>query len=292
MSVYSISNNSISISVNTSGAELISLKSNNNELLWQADKSVWPRYAPVLFPIVGKVKNNQITINNITYNLPQHGFARDKEFVLVEEKDNCLEFELTADEQTLAIYPFHFSLRIRYELEAIGIKIKYIVFNPAGEILPFSIGAHPGFNCKRVADESLEDFYLEFENKKELVGEKLNDGLLSGESYSIKLNENKLPLNPDLFNNDALVFKNRQIEKVKLCSTKSKTQIIFNCKNWPYFGIWSKKGSDSFVCLEPWHGITDSLNAKGDFNNKEGIIKLEAYKAFETAYSFEIHQIF
>lgn len=288
MSVHSISNKLISISVNTLGAELISLKSHDIELLWQSDKTVWPRYAPVLFPIVGRLKNNQLTDNHITYNLTQHGFARDKEFGLVEKKDNCLEFELTADEETLALYPHHFSLRIRYELENTCIKIEYIVFNPNGKILPFSIGAHPGFNCKRIAGESLKDFYLEFENKNELVAEKLVDGLLSGETYSIKLNENKLPLNTDLFNNDALVFKNNQIEKVKLCSTKSKTQITLNCKNWPYFGIWTKKGSDAFVCLEPWYGITDSTIAKGDAVDKEGIQLLKAYDSFERSFTLEI----
>jgi len=207
---------------------------------------------------------------------------------LVEQKGNCLEFELTANEESLIIYAFHFSLRIRYELENSGLKIKYRVFNPNGRTLPFSIGTHPGFNCKRISGESLEDFYLEFENKKELIAEKLGDGLLSGETYSIKLNENKLPLSTALFNNDALVFKNKQIEKVRLCSLKSKTKITLNCKDWPYFGIWTKKGSDAFVCLEPWCGITDVVNYKGDFSEKEGIIKLEAYKSFEIYNSFEI----
>ncbi len=281
MSVHSISNKLISISVNTLGAELISLKSNNTELLWQADKTVWPRYAPVLFPIVGKLNSGE-------YPLTQHGFARDKEFVLVEQKNNCLEFELTANEETLSLFPFQFSLRIRYELDVSGIKIKYIVFNPSNESLPFSIGAHPGFNCKRIAGESLEDFYLEFENKKELTAEKLKDGFLNGETYSIELNENKLSLSTDLFNNDALIFKNKQIEKVKLCSTRSKTQIILNCKDWPYFGIWSKKGSDAFVCLEPWYGITDSVKKDSDFIAKDGIISLGKNITFEAVFNLEL----
>ena len=282
MSVHSISNKLISISVSSLGAELISLKSNNTELIWQADKAVWQRYAPVLFPIVGKLNSNR------EYPLTQHGFARDKEFVLVEEKDDCLEFELTANEETLTLYPFHFSLRIRYELETSGINIKYIVFNPNGENLAFSIGAHPGFNCKRVVGESLEDFYLEFVNAKELIAEKLKDGFLSGENYSIKLNENKLLLSTDLFNNDALVFKNKQIEKIKFCSKRSKIEITINCKDWPYFGIWTKKGSDAFVCLEPWYGITDSINANGHINTKEGIQLLDPYGSFEASFSLEI----
>ncbi len=97
-----------------------------------------------------------------------------------------------------------------------------------------------------------------------------------------------MPLNTDLFDNDALVFKNKQIEKVKLCSRSSKTQIILNCKNWPYFGIWTKKGSDAFVCLEPWYGIADSVDAKGDISTKEGIQLLKSYCTFKAGFSIEI----
>ena len=282
MSVYSISNKLISISVNSFGAELVSLKKEDIELIWQADKTIWRRYAPVLFPIVGKL--NPERKNDLT----QHGFARDMEFILVEQKNNCLEFELTANEKTLTLYPFHFSLRIRYELEISGIKTKYIVFNPNNETLFFSIGAHPGFNCKRSEGESLQDFYLEFENKNTLIAEKLSDGLLSGESYTINLNENKLTLSTSLFNNDALVFKNKQIAKVTLCSHKSKVKVVMECKNWPYFGIWTKKGSNAFVCLEPWFGITDNLSAHGNFESKPGILRLQPNSKFEAQFSIEI----
>lgn len=283
MGVYSVSNNKIRISVNTFGAELVSMKSNSTELMWQADKNVWPRYAPVLFPIVGKLKNAQTS-----FDLTQHGFARDKEFILIDQTETALEFELTANDVSLLIYPFHFSLRIRYALEDSAVKIKYIVFNPDSKEMYFSLGAHPGFNCKRIDGESLEDFYLEFENLQELKAEKLLDGLLSGESYPVKLNNNKLHLKADLFKHDALIFKNKQIEKVKLCSSLSKTQITLHCKDWPYFGIWTKKDSDSFVCLEPWFGITDPINADTDFSKKEGIQVLSPYSSFEVGFTIEI----
>ncbi len=280
MPVYSISNKKISISVNSLGAELTSLKSNDTELLWQSDKNVWPRYAPVLFPIVGKVKNDQYSYKDSVYKLTQHGFARDKEFALTEQKENVLEFELTANEETLKIYPFHFSFGIRYELQDSTLKVEYVVFNPDKDDLLFSVGAHPGFNCKRVNGESLNDFYLEFENKNELIIEKLSEGLLSGETSVLKLNAGKLQLSTALFDNDALVFKNTQIENVKLCSGRSKQQITMNCKDWPYFGIWTKKGSDAFVCLEPWYGITDTKQSLGNITSKEGIIKLKQNSKF------------
>ncbi len=290
MAFYSISNKNISISINTLGAELISLKNGSAELLWQADKSVWPRHAPVLFPIVGKLNGNKFTHNDSEFNLSQHGFARDKEFTLTEQSENVLEFELTANEETLEIYPFHFSLRIRFELKDSTLTVKYLVFNPDKADLLFSIGAHPGFNCKRINGETLSDFYLEFNNNKGLVIEKLTDGLLSGTTSELKLDSGKLQLNVEAFDNDALVFKNTQIEEIKLCSLKSKTQIIFESKGWPYFGIWSKKGNDAFVCLEPWFGIADSVDFNGEFAVKEGIIKLSPYAKWENSFSIKIEE--
>lgn len=288
MSIFSISNKNISISVNSLGAELISLKNDNVELLWQSDKAVWSRYAPVLFPIVGKLKNSQFKYRSECYPLSQHGFARDNEFALTEQSETALEFELTANEETLKIYPFHFSFRIRYELQDAILKVKYLVFNPDKNDLLFSVGAHPGFNCRRVNGECLNDFYLEFEGSDDLIVEKLNEGLLTGEASVLKLNEGKLQLNTALFENDALVFKNKQIGSVKLCSVKSKQQITMNCKGWPYFGIWTKKGSDAFVCLEPWYGIADSINASGELMKKEGIINIGPNQTFRASFDLEL----
>lgn len=279
MSTHHLKNNLLSLSVNSFGAELISLKNNSgHELIWQADKNIWPRYAPVLFPIVGKLKNDQYTYQNKTYTLSQHGFARDKEFILIHKSETKLQFELTANKETLVNYPFHFSLIISYEVLKNKLIISYKVFNPDAKELLFSIGAHPGFNCKRVNGESLSDLELEFPNTNELTAEKLNNGLLSNETYKVKLNDHKLELNKELFENDALVFKNSQIKEVILSSKKSDQKVGFNCENWPYFGIWTKKGCDDFICLEPWFGIADSQNADGKLEGKEGILRLKPYE--------------
>ncbi len=277
MNVHTIKNSKLSVSVNSLGAELCSVKNADNfEYIWQGDKSVWARHAPVLFPIVGRLKNDKYTYDRQTYSLSQHGFARDKIFILLEHTENCLEFELTPDEEMFLNYPFHFSLRIRYELNDSSLKIKYIVFNPDNTVLPFSIGAHPGFNCS-----NLSDFYLEFKNTRDLVAQKLQEGLIGDETYIIKLDQRRLKLSPELFVNDALVFKNMQVDELTLCSERSTHKIKMTCTNWPYFGIWSKKGCDNFVCLEPWFGIADGLNSNGNILLKEGIIKLGSYKTFE-----------
>lgn len=181
-----------------------------------------------------------------------------------------MSFELTDDDESFKVYPFHFSLIITYEISNDIIEVRYEVYNPDTKDLYFSIGAHPGFNCKQVSGETINDYHLEFENTNQLIAEKLQDGLLSGHTYPIELQNGCLKLSVELFNNDALVFKNNQINEVSLVSHKSGTRINIDCKNRPYFGIWTKKGCDEFVCLEPWYGITDSLLKYEDLRDKTG----------------------
>lgn len=291
MKNYFLKNNILQISVNSLGAELNSIKTNDGvELVWQAKKEIWPRYSPILFPIVGRLKSGSYLINGAEYQLPQHGFARDMEFELIEQTDNQLSFELTAYEESLRIYPFHFSLIVSYRLIDNEVNVIYKVFNPDNHDLLFSIGAHPGFSTQRIASETINDYYLEFENISELRVEKLKDGLLSGDSYSIPLVNNSLNLHTSLFENDALVFKNKQIDKISLCSRISKQKIELSCKDWPYFSIWTKKDTNSFICLEPWYGITDTLTSDHQFQNKDGLVQLSSLKTFETSFSIKITQ--
>jgi len=289
MALYTIQNNILSVTVNSSGAELVSVKGfNGKAYLWQGKKEIWPRHAPVLFPIVGRLRDNKFNHDGLEYVLTQHGFARDKEFALVEQSESSLSFELTDDDASFKVYPFHFSLIITYELKNNEIVVHYEVFNPDVKDLYFSIGAHPGFNCKQISGETLNDYFLEFENTNQLIAEKLQDGLLSGNTYPIELQNGCLKLSVELFNNDALVFKNNQINEVSLVSHKSGTRIHLDCKNWPYFGIWTKKGCDEFVCLEPWFGITDSCFKYDNLPNKPGILKLKSSELSELEYSIQI----
>ncbi|MGZ3883927.1 MAG: aldose 1-epimerase family protein [Bacteroidia bacterium] len=289
MKTWSLKNAELAIQVNAAGAELSSLKdAQGRELLWQADKAVWPRHAPVLFPIVGKLKNDSYSHAGKNYSLPQHGFARDTEFILTEQTEDSLEFELQESAETLQHYPFRFSLRIRYALTGKTLHVMYTVHNTGDGILPFSIGAHPGFSCKLMKNESLSDVEIVFKDAERLTAQKLKGGLISDETYDVPLKNNALKLNAALFDNDALVFKHTQVEELLMRSSRRPAGIRMLCKGWPYFGIWTKKGSDDFVCLEPWYGIADSVNASGNLTEKEGILNLSAGERFKAGFDIEL----
>lgn len=289
MASFIIENNRLSVKVNAFGAELSSVisKETHIEYIWQADQSVWARYAPNLFPIVGKLKNEQYSYQSNTYHLPQHGFARDQEFSCIEQTENKLVFELRDNEGLIKNYPFQFKFKVIYTLEENGLIVQYSVFNPVTKELYFSVGAHPAFNCPLQANEQFEDYELVFPNKNTLTINALNDGLITASTKDINLDKERLTINKSLFAKDALVFLDNQINEVSLVSKKNQHGVRLRSENWPCFGIWSKPQTEQFVCLEPWYGIADSDAASGDLTEKMGIIKLHGVEQFDCSFSIK-----
>src|SRR5436190_6133522 len=169
----------ITVSVRSRGAEIASVRNREGlEFMWQAKESVWPRHAPVLFPIVGKLKNNRYTFDNRTFELSQHGFARDLNFELISGDPSHCEYLLSSSANTLLNYPFDFRFYIRYELKSNRLETKYKIINTDKQSLLFSVGAHPGFRCPITKDEEFSDYFVEFEtNEPQITG--LNGGVRS-----------------------------------------------------------------------------------------------------------------
>jgi len=286
---YGLSNSQLELKVNSLGAELCSVRSKADQLeyIWQADPGLWARHAPNLFPIVGKLRGGQFSYAGNSYTLPQHGFARDLDFICIEETPDRLSFELTASEETLKTYPFHFSLQISYALLGDTLKISYTVFNPGHKNLYMSLGAHPAFKAPLQEHETFADYELQFNGMNLLTVNKLHEGLIADETKVLHLSDHKLHLNASLFEKDALVLKHAQIREVRLSSTRSGRGVEMSCEGWPYFGIWTKPGTSQFLCLEPWYGIADSDHASGVLEEKEGIITVPAEQYFRCAYTLK-----
>lgn len=285
---HRLSSSKLNITVNSLGAELSSVRNIAGlEYLWQAGKEVWPRHAPVLFPIVGRLSNNSYTVDGAAYSMGQHGFARDLEFELIEGSSGHCLFELRSDAGTRQAFPFEFVFRIAYRLEEDRLSCSYQVSNPSAGRLLFSVGAHPGFNCPLLPGEAFEDYYLEFE-RHDLYCTQLDNGLRTGRKQRLLLESKRLQLSPALFDQDALVFENGQIDRVSLCSARTAHKITIDCAGWPYFGIWAKKGTSRFVCLEPWYGIADHVETNGRLAQKTGILQLAPGHDFNCSFSVAI----
>lgn len=290
--LFTLYSNELSVIINSRGAELSSIKSaDGDEYLWQADPNIWPRKAPILFPIVGKLKNNRFEFEQNNFDLPQHGFARDLEFQPLEQNSKQIGFELLSNEKTKNHYPFDFSLRVGYSLIRNALLCSFEVKNPGKIPLYFSLGAHPGFRTEYEGEKG-EFPSLQFENGKAWVS-RLSSGLLLEEKYRMVFPNNTLKLRPQLFNNDALVFEDEQIKKIRLNLNEKGKSVELLCPGWPYFGIWSKPSQENgmlkFVCLEPWHGVADLANHGGKIEQKRGIRFLEPGKSFETSYELRFY---
>lgn len=286
-----ITNSFLTVRVLQHGAELCSIRSaDGKEYIWQADPAIWGRHAPILFPIVGKLANNRYSFETETFEMGQHGFARDMDFGLVEETGRSLSYQLLPSPATRGIYPFEFALRVSYVLEGNGLEVQYEVRNSGQGVMPFSIGAHPGFALNWDKDDRIEDYFLEFEKAETLDARLLcPDNLLSSKSERVLENEKVLPIRKEMFDRDALIFLDLKSEKVRLGSYKHKNSVTVEFHGFPYLGIWAKPGAP-FVCIEPWHGHADPEEADGILMNKPGIIKLKPGGRFTCVHRIVIEE--
>jgi len=283
MSIISLSNDVISAQINTLGAELCSLKNTENkDFIWEGDPAYWGKHSPVLFPIVGTLKNNTYTHNNKEYILTRHGFARDMEFELVDQTANTATFSIQSNSTTLASYPFQFELQIQYTLFHSTLEIAYKVINKDNSAIPFSIGAHPAF----ALPGNFENYSLEFEKVEPLEYTLLENDLVSTQTETIATNSNFVPLTHKLFERDALIFKKLESKSLTIVE-KEIPRLKVHFEDFPNLGIWTKVGAP-FLCIEPWFGYSDTTETNGNLFEKEGIIVLKSTDTFQTKFCIEI----
>ncbi|HSP12392.1 MAG TPA: aldose 1-epimerase family protein [Salegentibacter sp.] len=289
--MHQIKNNFLSIAVNPVGAELSSIKNLETgvEHLWQGDPEIWASQAPNLFPVIGVLKNGEFIFEGKPYKMPKHGFVRYNENIQLKSRsENELVFELEYSEASLAIYPFRFKLEIGFKLKDKNLEVSHRIYNLDDKTMYFSLGGHPAFNAPVSVNEVYEDYYLEFDQKLDLRSYLLNEeGLISERTLGILDNENKIWLKKDLFENDALIFKNISSKKVSLKSKNSGTVLSVEYEAFKNLGIWAKPGAP-YVCIEPWLGIADVEGTDQNLKTKEGIEQLEAGKIFKANYLINV----
>ncbi|RDY26118.1 aldose 1-epimerase family protein [Romboutsia weinsteinii] len=285
--MHILQNEHLIIESKNSGAELtrIFCKKQNKEILWSGDSKYWGRQSPILFPIVGKLKDNTTIIEDCTYTMGQHGFARDLDFELIQVDNNSVSYRLVSSETTHSLYPYDFELLIKYTLIDSEVRIDWNVVNKDSKEMYFSIGAHPAFNI----DNSLSDYYLEFKSRDNISQITLNGPYSDKDFVLEKLNT--LLLNPDLFANDALIYTN--IDEITIKNNKDESFVNVNFTDFPLVGIWTPYYKDSnstapFLCIEPWYGLADSVDSDGQYKNKKYINTLDPSECFSVSYSISV----
>lgn len=277
------------------GGELISYKLDGIEKIHQGQNCIdengkvyWKRHFPVLFPIVGKLKQNKTIINGRTYEMCQHGFARDFDFEPITKLDNFHSYVLRSNQSTLVKYPFDFSLYITYRTDENKLTTIYKVVNEGENNMPFGIGGHPAFIIDQ-NDLYNEEYYLEFEEDEDKIHFLyLVDGLV-GTDYArnIMVDKRRIKITKNSFDNDAIIMKGITSHKISLKKrTGNKTLLTMDFEGFQYLGVWSKPGAP-FICIEPWKTTADTVKSTGVFAQKTDTITLAPRKEFECRYTVE-----
>ena len=280
--LYHIENEYLFCAIDDKGAQLHSIKdrATGTEYLWQGDPFVWYGQAPVLFPIVGRLKDDKFRYAGKEYALPKHGFARKSTFKLRDCASDCISFVLENSAETLACFPFEFTLMLTYRLEGRVLIADAIVKNQGKNEMYFSIGAHPGFNC------AMGDI-LRFDQPETLDSLWIDDeAMLAGGSYPVLENSTDITIHEHLFDKDALILENIKSEHITLVRGE-KPCIKFDIGGAPVLGLWAKPGA-AYVCIEPWYGLNDSGEYTPDISQKPLIQRLDPGGAFTQAWNAEI----
>ncbi|WP_192181150.1 aldose 1-epimerase family protein [Mesorhizobium amorphae] len=264
----------ISATVVEQGAELVSLRdAEGTELLWQAGPA-WRRHSPVLFPIVGRLKDDRLRHQGRNYPMTQHGFARDRRFTWAEQGPRSCTLVLTDDADTRVHYPFAFRLAVSYSLGQRQLGVTFEITNTGDETLPASIGAHPAFNWPLLPGLSKEAYQLAFADNEPAPIRRLKDGLLLPKPQPTPIEGKSLALSERLFEDDAVILDRPASTSVRYAADQGPA-IEMSWQGFQELGIWSKPGGAPFLCIEPWHGIASPTDFDGEFTDKPGVMLIE-----------------
>ena len=282
--IISISNGSLTASIDAMGAQLMSLRKGESEYLWQGDSNWWPRRAPILFPIVGVLKDSKAESAEGTISLARHGLARLNQFEVVEQSPSSVTLQLKSTEETRKSYPYDFELKLIFSVDGDTLTQTYEVTNPANVVLPFTLGAHPAFNIPipDVEASSLNHYHLLFTHSWTSYGPSITDEGLCDYTTPQRLivDSDTLPLSWELIDREKTItledVPDRRITLATSTETHSEAHgIQMDFEGFDYLGIWSAAPGCPFVALEPWCGIADTVDCDGIFEHKPGIISLE-----------------
>jgi len=285
-----IQNAYLSAAIHPVGAELQSLcvKHSGHEVIWQRDPEIWAGSAPILFPIVGRLRGGRYTLNGKTYEMSPHGVVRKREWDVASTGETFVEFSITDDDASRQSFPFHWALRARFELEDLSLSVRYQVENTDSRVLPFSFGSHPAFNLDFGSDQ-LSDYALKTDIPDEpWRRHKIIDGLLSRDTHELPWQGSELPMSETMFDEDALIFVDVGCKELSIIHNTDPRCVIFDTGGAPDLGIWAKPAAP-YVCIEPWYGYDDPEDHNQRFEDKPGIRTLSSGEVFETSYTIGLN---
>ncbi len=274
--MYVLENEGFRVEFSGHGAEMVSFKSKKDgtEYVWQGDKEIWGRHAPVLFPVIGRLKDKKYTANSKEYTIMQHGFGRDLEWEAHKVNDTVLEFSLTQNDQTKKMYPWDFTLTIRYTLNGNSLTKEHITRNDSGTTMYYEIGGHDGFTLCWNDGENITDYAVQFYDTEELHPIVVDENIMLTKDHStVPLENGLLKIKRGIFNPDAMMLDDLKIRRASIVCSKNNKKVTMDFSDFPYFAVWNKNlpMDVPYVCLEPWSTLPDAIYLGHEIEEKVGI---------------------
>lgn len=289
--LHTIENEQLICVIESVGAEIRSLKNKitGEEYIWQINTSIWGSSSPVLFPAIGKIKEDKVKYDGKDYAMPKHGIIRNNEDLVFEQRgDSSCVLKLKSSEKTWLQYPFKFSFSVAFTLVENRLIMHYIVENQDSVPVHFTCGGHTAYALPLSENIKLSDYVVEFPTEFNFRASTLGQsGLLSKKKRSIEHEANLLSFTDTLFNEDALIFENIDFDWVRLRKKNEKKGIVVRFTGYPNLALWSKPGAD-YVCIEPWLGLPDSEDESTDLTQKSTYKSITPDAKFSIAIETEI----
>lgn len=281
----------ITVECRTYGAELISMKKNGKEYIWQGDPKYWKGQNPILFPVLCSLKEGKVTVDGVTYEMPKHGFARHSDFEVTKKSESSITYTLTSSDQTEKVYPGQFVFNVTHSVSDKGFVTTFEVVNNGKSTMHFHIGGHTGINVPLNGKYSFSDYSVIFDGIEHATNYKAPTGglIVNPEgSHDLLDGADRIKLDYELFKNDALMLADLKSENARLVDPDGKG-VTMNFKGFSALGIWTPSAIDSpFLCLEPWNGLPAFINESGRFEDKPYAIHLPAGEKYTASFSVDI----
>ena len=276
--IVTIANECLTVDIEDFGAQLASVRSHSGtEYLWQGDADIWARRAPILFPILGRLKDNTYLLQGQPYTIPTHGFARDMVCEVVEQSPTRASFRLTDTPETRKVYPFAFSLTVTYALEGSRLTKSHRIENHSSVEMLYELGAHDGFQAPLSQGEKMGDYAIRLPGLDAIAPYGMDEAcMVTPKGDSIPLTEGRMPLTPATYGLDTVILDQPPQARAVLADGQDRPRVTVDFGDFAYLGIWTqnKPFDTNYVCIEPWTTLPDATFVGRELGDKAGIRRL------------------
>lgn len=270
-----LQNEFVTVQIEEAGAQLASIRDcSGTEYLWQGDPAIWSRRAPLLFPIIARLKNSEYLLDGKVWHIPTHGFCRSAPFAVIGQTAHSVSFRYADTEETLQVYPFPFSLTVTYTLDGWSLRKTHLVENRGTAPMPYELGGHDGYRAPLEPGERMDDYGIRLPGVHAITPYGMDaENMITPKTETYPLSGGRVPLKPSAYHLDTIILDELPERRAVLTNGRGEPRVELEFADFPFLGIWtmSKEFDTNYVCIEPWTTLPDATFVGRELTGKKGI---------------------